>query len=192
MCGICGIYNLKSGKVVDRESLLKMNHAIKHRGPDDAGIYIDGSLGIAHRRLSIIDLASGHQPMSNEDETIWIIFNGEIYNHESLRFSLEKQGHTYKTRCDTESIIHIYEEKGLKCLEEMEGMFAFALWDERKKRLFLARDRIGIKPLYYTFQEGEFIFASEIKAILKHPVVSADLDEAALYHYLTFRDRRRS
>jgi asparagine synthase (glutamine-hydrolysing) len=186
MCGISGIYNFRGKEPVDAELLLKMNYSLKHRGPDDEGIYIDKNLGFGHRRLSIVDLSGGHQPMCNEDGSIWITFNGEIYNHNSLSRTLKELGHKYETRCDTETILHLYEEKGLDCLEEMEGMFAFAIWDKRIRRLFLARDRLGIKPLYYTFQGGVFIFASEIKAILQHPKVNIDLDETALYHYLTF------
>jgi len=142
---------------------------------------------LGHRRLSIIDLSSaGHQPMSNEDGTIWIVFNGEIYNHEKIRKRLIKAGHKYKSRTDTETIIHLYEEVGPDCVNEIEGMFSFCIWDQNKKRMFLARDRMGKKPLYYTIQNGLFIFASEIKAILEHPEIKRDLDPEAFYHYLTF------
>jgi len=159
-----------------------------HRGPDDAGIYVspDRKVGLGHRRLSIIDLSpQAHQPMTNEDGTIWIVYNGEIYNHLDLRKSLESKGHVYKSHSDTETIIHLYEEKGPDCVDAIEGMFAFAIWDSNKRRLFLARDRIGKKPLYYTLHNGQLIFASEIKAALKHPEIKRELDTTALYHYLT-------
>ena len=149
MCGICGKF------VFDRESrvsstLLKaMADSIRHRGPDDEGFYISGQIGLGFRRLSIIDLAGGHQPLSNEDDTVWIVFNGEIYNYQELREFLIGKGHRFKTQSDTEVIVHLYEEFGELCVEKMRGMFAFAIWDNRRKSLFLARDRVGIKPLYY-------------------------------------------
>jgi asparagine synthase (glutamine-hydrolysing) len=160
-----------------------------HRGPDDAGVYItpDRRLGFGHRRLSIVDLSpAGHNPMANEDETVWITYNGEIYNHEKLRDRLIELGHSYRSRTDTEDIIHLYEERGLDFVHDLEGDFAIALWDENRSRLVLARDRIGVKPLYYTVQNGRLIFASEIKAILEHPAISREIDEESLYHYLTF------
>jgi len=165
-----------------------MHQVIKHRGPDDFGIYLDEPqmMGLAHRRLSIVDLsAQAAQPMSNEDGTIWIVFNGEIYNHQALRKNLEPN-HRYRSQSDTETIIHLYEEKGRDVVNYLEGMFAFALWDSKKQELLLARDRLGKKPLYYTQLDGMFIFASEIKAILAHPRVKPELDNQALYHYLTF------
>lgn len=159
-----------------------------HRGPDDAGCFLsdDRKVGLGHRRLSIIDLAGGHQPMSNEDGTVWIVFNGEIYNHAALRRDLEARGHRYRTRCDTETILHLYEEEGPDCVHRLEGMFAFVIWDSRRQTLFGARDRIGIKPFYYHQDGGRFLFASEIKSILKHPGVSREIDREGLYHYLTF------
>lgn len=190
MCGICGIFNYGgTQQAVTEEKLVRMRDTMIHRGPDDAGVYIspDKMLGFGHRRLSIIDLsACGRQPMSNEDETIWIVFNGEIYNHEKLRTVLEAKGHRYRSRSDTETIIHLYEEKGSDCLKDIEGMFAFAIWDNNKHRLFMARDRIGKKPLYYTCRNGVFLFGSEIKSILAYPGVDRDIDVEAMYHYLTF------
>jgi asparagine synthase (glutamine-hydrolysing) len=190
MCGIVGALTFKNRNFEITEQLIAgMRDTMIHRGPDDAGIYIsqDKKVGIGHRRLSIIDLSpSGRQPMCNEDGSIWITYNGEIYNHLELRKELEKKGHFYRSNSDTETIIHLYEEEGVNCLHKLRGMFAFALWDENKKQLFLARDRIGIKPLYYTLQNGYFIFASEIKAILEYPVVTKDIDITAMYHYLTF------
>jgi len=190
LCGICGIFKYAAAyPEVSEEILVKMRDTMVHRGPDDAGVYIspDRTLGLGHRRLSIIDLSScGKQPMSNENGTVWIVFNGEIYNHEKLRPWLEARGHVYRSRTDTETILHLYEEKGLDCVHDIEGMFAFAIWDSRKRQLFLARDRIGKKPLYYSCQNGAFIFASEIKAILEYPGLVRDIDTTALYHYLTF------
>ncbi len=189
MCGICGIFNHAGGEgEASRLHLLSMRDSMVHRGPDDAGLYIseDRVIGLGHRRLSIVDLAGGRQPMGNEDGSIWIVFNGEIYNHAELRRDLEKAGHKYRTKSDTETIIHLYEEKGTDCLQGLRGMFAFAIWDSRQRRLFLARDRIGVKPLYYAWHDGKFLFASEIKAILEYPGISRDVDPVALYHYLTF------
>lgn len=166
MCGIAGVLNL-DGQSVSPEVLSKMTAILKHRGPDDEGQYIDGGLGFGHRRLSIIDLsAAGHQPMSNEDGSVWIVFNGELYNYLELRPDLEKRGHRFRSRSDTEVIIHAYEEHGEDCLELFNGMFAFALWDSSRQRLFAARDRLGIKPFYYYWNGYRFVFASEIKAIL--------------------------
>lgn len=190
MCGICGVFNYADTNFeITEELIVRMRDSMIHRGPDDAGIYIspDKKVGLGHRRLSIIDLSPmGHQPMCNEDGTIWLTYNGEIYNHEELRRGLEARGHRYKSRSDSETLLHLYEEKGVDCLHELEGMFAFAIWDTQKRQLFLARDRIGKKPLYYSIQNGQLLFASEIKAILKHPQVKRDVDITALYHYLTF------
>jgi asparagine synthase (glutamine-hydrolysing) len=190
MCGICGIYEYGVSQGGVAESLVaRMRDTMSHRGPDDAGVYVteDRRIGLGNRRLAIVDLSpAGHNPMPNEDGRVWITFNGEIYNHESLRPALEAKGHRYRSRTDTETIIHLYEERGLDFVQEIEGDFAIALWDEDKKRLVLARDRIGVKPLYYTVSDGRLIFASEIKAILEHPSVSRDVDGEALYHYLTF------
>src|SRR5262245_52047642 len=166
-----------------------MRETLIHRGPDDAGIYLspDRRVGLAHRRLSIIDLSpAGRQPMSNEDGTVWITFNGEIYNHLPLRKELEAKGHLYQSRTDTETILHLYEEEGAECVRRIEGDFAFAIWDSRRRELLLARDRLGVKPLYFAVLPGAFLFGSEIKAILAHPRMTRRVDRAALYHYLTF------
>jgi asparagine synthase (glutamine-hydrolysing) len=169
MCGICGIFDLKRKHDVQKERLVSMRDAMIHRGPDDAGIFVSQKHGIylGHRRLKIIDLsANGRQPMSNEDHTIQIVFNGEIYNFQGLRGPLEKKGHRFKSNSDTEVLIHLYEEKGTGMLDDLEGMFAFAIWDEKNNILFLARDHLGIKPLYYSFYNGTLLFASEIKSLL--------------------------
>ena len=178
---------MEGGGELTDTSLKRMADTMTHRGPDDSGTYInhDHHLGFGFRRLSIIDLEGGHQPMSNEDGTIWIVFNGEIYNHYDLRKELEALGHIYSSRADTESIIHAYEEWGEDCVDRLRGMFAFAIWDVNKRKLFLARDRMGIKPLYYTEQNGCLIFASEIKAILAWPGIKKEVDNEALYNYLT-------
>jgi asparagine synthase (glutamine-hydrolysing) len=190
LCGICGVFNYASTSFdVTEELIAQMRETMVHRGPDDAGVYLapDRKVGLGHRRLSIIDLSpSGRQPMCNEDGTVWITYNGEIYNHQKIRKELEAKGHRYKSCSDTETIIHLYEEKGADCVYDIDGMFAFAIWDSRKRQMFLARDRIGKKPLYYAVQDGQLIFASEIKAILEHPYVKRDINTAALYHYLTF------
>ncbi|HJZ68625.1 MAG TPA: asparagine synthase (glutamine-hydrolyzing) [Blastocatellia bacterium] len=190
MCGICGIYEYGLSEPAVTDALVVgMRDTMTHRGPDDAGVYVsrDRRVGLGNRRLSIVDLSpAGRNPMANEDGRVWITFNGEIYNHASLRPELEAKGHCYRSRTDTETIIHLYEERGLDFVEELEGDFAIGLWDEDARRLVLARDRIGVKPLYYTLTGGRLIFASEIKAILEHPAVSRDVDEQALYHYLTF------
>jgi asparagine synthase (glutamine-hydrolysing) len=190
MCGIVGIYEYAVNAPGVTESLIMaMRDQMTHRGPDDAGVYLtpDRRVGLGHRRLSIVDLSpAGHNPMPNEDETVWITYNGEIYNHEKLREKLIKSGHRYRSRTDTEDIIHLYEERGLDFVHDLEGDFAIALWDENRSRLVLARDRIGVNPLYYTVQNGRLIFASEIKAILEHPAISREIDEQSLYHYLTF------
>jgi asparagine synthase (glutamine-hydrolysing) len=187
MCGIAGIAQLGTGEPVDRTLLERMTKRLAHRGPDDDGILLDGPVGLGHRRLAIVDLSpSGHQPMANEDDTIWIVFNGEIYNHQALRRELEARGHWYRGRSDTETILHLYEERGDACVADLEGEFAFALWDGARRRVLLARDRLGVKPLYYAERGGALIFASEIKAILEHPGISRSVDLEALYHYLTF------
>src|SRR5258706_2129652 len=190
MCGICGIYEYGLNRPgVDAELVARMRDTMSHRGPDDAGVYVsaDRRVGLGNRRLAIVDLSpAGRNPMPNEDGRVWITFNGEIYNHQSLRPGLEARGHRYRSRTDTETVIHLYEERGLDFVDELEGDFAIALWDEAERRIVLARDRVGVKPLYYTLTGGRLIFASEIKAILEHPSVSRDVDEEALYHYLSF------
>ena len=189
MCGICGMLGYSDSFRVDRELAQSMSDTIAHRGPDDSGTWSSrsGNVAFGHRRLSIVDLSSaGHQPMSNEDGTIWITYNGEVYNHAALRSELEQKGHVYRSNTDTETIVHLYEEEGPACVERLHGMFAFAIWDERRQELFLARDRLGIKPLYYATPPGGFVFGSEIKALLKHPAISPELDTEAFFHYLTF------
>jgi asparagine synthase (glutamine-hydrolysing) len=190
VCGIVGFYDVKNGEV-EHHLLKAMTNVLCHRGPDGEGFYHDGPVALGHRRLSIIDLKGGNQPMSNEDGTIWITYNGEVYNFQEIRMGLEKKGHRFKTRSDTEVIVHAYEEYGANCLSILRGMFAFGIWDSRKRRLFVARDRIGKKPLYYYFDGHRFIFASEIKAILQDRSVKREIDYDALidyfvYHYIPF------
>ncbi|MGR5069444.1 MULTISPECIES: XrtA/PEP-CTERM system amidotransferase [Vibrio] len=178
MCGISGIFNLETNAAIDESLLKHINRVQSHRGPDDEGYFIDSDVGLGHRRLSIIDLSSGQQPIFNEDQSVCVVFNGEIYNFESLVAELSCLGHRFSTHSDTEVIVHAWEEWGVKCLERFRGMFAFALWDRNKKRLFLARDRLGKKPLYYTkTTSGQFIFGSELKVLLAHPDVDTRLRE---------------
>ena len=186
MCGICGKLNFDPDARVDPTLIGAMLQAIRHRGPDDEGVYLEGQAGLGHRRLSIIDLTSGHQPLSNENGTIWIVFNGEIYNYRELRSFLVGKGHVFKTQTDTEVIIHLYEEFGPECLAKLRGMFAFAIWNERDKTLFLARDRIGIKPLYYCLTNDSLVFASEIKAILADTTVDRGVAPGIVDRFLTF------
>src|SRR5436305_9543224 len=185
MCGISGFVKLKpvSGSAAD---LRHMMDAIRHRGPDGHGIHEDGTAFLGHGRLSIIDVAGGHQPMSNEDGSQWITFNGEIFNHASIRPELEGAGHQYVSRCDTETIIHACEQYGAACVEKFRGMFAFAIWDSSRQTLFCARDRLGIKPFYYFHNDRIFAFASEIKALLRHPEIQSSFAEELLPEYLTF------
>ena len=166
MCGIVGILSLDPRRPVDPERVQRMRDVLAYRGPDGAGLWADGPVALGHRRLAIVDLAGGHQPMANEAGSVCITYNGEIYNHLALRASLEQRGHRYRTWSDTETILHLYEEEGEKCVERLRGMFAFALWDRARSRLLLARDRLGIKPLYYAVSDSELLFSSEIKAIL--------------------------
>lgn len=184
MCGICGIYNYNKERYIDEKLIMQMEDAIAHRGPDGRGRYVNEFIGLGHVRLSIIDLAGGSQPISNENKTMWIIFNGEIYNYKAIRKDLRLKGHQFSTDSDTEVIIHAYEEYGTDCVHQLNGMFAFAIWDSRQDTLFLARDRIGIKPLYYAMVDGNFIFGSEIKAILKHPLMDAKVELKAIPEYL--------
>src|SRR5215210_2413410 len=171
MCGIVGIVR-NDGKPVDEQLLSRMNNAIRHRGPDDDGFYINGPVGLGMRRLAIIDLKSGAQPIHNQDRSSWIVFNGEIYNYLELREKLEKLGHQFYTDSDTEAIVHAYEAYGTDCPKHLRGMFAFAIWDERKGELYLARDRVGKKPLLYARAGDDFIFGSEFTALLLHPKLS--------------------
>jgi asparagine synthase (glutamine-hydrolysing) len=186
MCGICGIFHFSSDQRADEAALLQMNQQIVHRGPDDAGTLFRDGAGLAMRRLSIIDLKTGHQPLSNEDGSLWIVFNGEIYNHAELRQKMLARGHTYRTNSDTESIVHLYEEYGQDCVKHLRGMFAFAIWDQVQHKLFAARDRLGIKPFYYRLQDRTFIFGSEIKALLAFPGVEAEFNPSVLPEYLAF------
>ncbi len=186
MCGICGFFLTDRRRRVDLDALARMNRRIAHRGPDDDGFLLDENVGLAMRRLSIIDVKTGHQPIGNETSDIWIVFNGEIYNHQQLRVQLEGKGHHYRTRSDTETIVHLYEEYGLRCVEHLRGMFAFAIWDRRKRVLFCARDRMGIKPFYYRWDGSTFLFGSEIKAILAYPGASAGFNRSTLAEYLAF------
>jgi asparagine synthase (glutamine-hydrolysing) len=176
MCGICGILNSDSDRPVTRAVLTGMNEVMAHRGPDAQGYYLNGPLGLGHRRLSIIDLTTGQQPMANEDESLWLVFNGEIYNFPDLRRQLRQAGHIFRTRSDGEVILHAYEEYGARCVEQLNGMFAFALWDQSRRQLFLARDRVGIKPLYFAHLPECFLFGSELKSILAHPHMPRTLD----------------
>jgi len=187
MCGIAGILCYDPSRSPDRDLIEAMNRAMLHRGPDDGGIYLDGPVALGNRRLSIIDLAAGHQPVDNEDGTIWITYNGETYNYGDLREELLAKGHRFKTSGDTEVIVHLYEEMGERCVERLRGMFAFALWDKRRARLLLARDRLGIKPLYY-YRGGEFFaFASEIRALLVLPTIQPRLNRGAPHDYVSFQ-----
>jgi asparagine synthase (glutamine-hydrolysing) len=186
MCGICGKLMFELQATVTPASVKAMADAIQHRGPDDEGYHVSGPIGLGFRRLAIIDLQTGHQPLSNEDGSIWIVFNGEIYNYQELRALLLEKGHVFKTKTDTEVIVHLYEEFGTKCLEKLRGMFAFAIWDGRARSLLLARDRVGIKPLYYSFTASSLIFASEIKAILADPSVKRNIAPELIDRFLTF------
>ncbi|HWW13947.1 MAG TPA: asparagine synthase (glutamine-hydrolyzing) [Candidatus Dormibacteraeota bacterium] len=186
MCGICGVFHSDRNQRVNRDTLAAMNRQIVHRGPDDDGFLVEENVGLAMRRLSIIDIQTGHQPVSNEDGNIWVVFNGEIYNHQDLRKDLESRGHRYRTRSDTESIVHLYEEYGRDCVKHLRGMFAFAIWDRTKRSLFVARDRLGIKPLYYRYDGKTLLFGSEIKTILAHPGVKREFNSGTLAEYLAF------
>src|SRR5262245_25103241 len=183
MCGIAGIMSL-SDRVVRLEEVRAMCDAMVHRGPDDQGFHIDSGIGLGMRRLSIIDLHTGHQPVQNEDGTVRVVFNGEIYNFESLRKSLEAQGHQFRTDTDTEVMVHLYEQYDEACVERLRGMFVFALWDQRRRKLMIARDRLGKKPLYYTIAKERLIFGSELKSVLQIPDVERRFDWAAITHYL--------
>src|SRR5205814_2089948 len=186
MCGICGILYPNDARRVERDILAAMNAQIVHRGPDDDGFFVEGNVGMAMRRLSIIDVQTGQQPLSNEDESLWIVYNGEIYNHRELRSRLEALGHHYRTKSDTETIVHLYEEHGRECVQHLRGMFAFAVWDRPLRRLFVARDRLGIKPFYYFYDGSKFLFASEIKAILAYPSIKPEFNSGTIAEYLAF------
>jgi asparagine synthase (glutamine-hydrolysing) len=185
MCGICGLVELAGG-VPDRDLLERMNQTLFHRGPDSGGVHVEGRAGIAARRLSIIDLAHGDQPIANEDETVWVVQNGEIYNYRELRGELARAGHRFRTDSDTEVLVHAYEEHGPLFAERLRGMFAIAIWDTRERRLVLARDRFGIKPLYHRVADGTLSFASELKALLEQPTFSREIDLDALEAFLDY------
>ena len=186
MCGICGIYYTDQNRSVDPNLLRDMTQTLYHRGPDDEGYYCNNNIGLGHRRLSIIDLDSGRQPIYNETGSIAIVFNGEIYNYKELKAELIRKNHIFKTNTDTETIVHLYEELGEDCVNKLRGMFAFAIWDQKKQQIFLARDRLGIKPLYYYYKNGKFLFGSEIKAILQDQTIQRDIDFKAMDEYFTY------
>ena len=187
MCGIAGVVDTRAGHRVERETIHRMCDRIVHRGPDDEGIFVKGGTGLGMRRLSIIDLSGGHQPVFNEDHSAWIVFNGEIYNFPELRIELEARGHQFRSHCDTEVIIHLYEEMGPECVQKLRGMFAFAIYDEKRQKLLLARDRVGKKPLHYALAGGRLLFGSEIKSILEAaPGLGKNVDSEALLQYLHF------
>jgi len=186
MCGIAGILEFGPDVRANAAALREMCSVISHRGPDDDGFYTDGAAAIGMRRLSIVDVAGGHQPLSNEDGTLWIVFNGEIYNHLALREQLIARGHRYRTHSDTETVIHLFEEYGADCVQHLRGMFAFAIWNRNSRTLFIARDRLGIKPLYYKLTPERLLFGSEIKALLAHGGIRPEFNRAALPEYLAF------
>lgn len=185
MCGICGIYDTAGDAERYRDAVVRMANAIKHRGPDGSGLYVDNLVAMGHRRLSIIDLEGGNQPIFNEDQTVAIVFNGEIYNYKELREDLS-QRHQFRTASDTEVIVHLYDEYGVDCLEHLNGMFSFAIWDKARQRLFIARDRLGEKPLYYSFKDGKLRFSSELKSLLVDANQTPELNPAALEAYLSY------
>lgn len=187
MCGICGKIYFDLQMNVDAHLIHSMCEVIKYRGPDESGYYVERNVGLGHRRLSIIDLSTGQQPMCNARKDIWVVYNGEVYNFLELREDLQKRGYTFLSMSDTEVIIHLYDEYGASCVNYLRGMFAFALWDNRNQRLFLARDRVGQKPLFYTVQDDAFLFASEIKSLLQDNTVKRELNLEAMYHYLTYQ-----
>ncbi len=186
MCGISGKVYADQERIVSRDLLKSMCDAMQHRGPDDEGFYVNGNVGLCMRRLQVIDLPGGHQPMSNEDGSLWIVFNGEIYNYKKLRNRLEGLGHSFRTSSDTETILHLYEERGVNCVDELHGMFAFAIWDQRTRVLFLARDRLGKKPLYYSMFGGGLVFSSELQSLLRDPDLDLEIDPKAVDEYLTY------
>jgi asparagine synthase (glutamine-hydrolysing) len=185
MCGIAGIINYYEKRNVSKRLLQNMVAVLEHRGPDDVGYYLKGPAGLGIRRLSIIDVETGNQPISNEDHTVWVVYNGEIYNYQELREDLEKRGHTFRTKADTEVLVHLYEEMGRDLVKKLNGMFAFALWDSKRRILLLARDRVGIKPLYYYIGRDRLVFGSELKALLQDQAVPRTLNFQAVHAYLT-------
>ena len=187
MCGLVGIFHLREQIEIDRNLLARMNEVQFHRGPDEGGLHTEPGIGLGHRRLSIIDLASGQQPLFNEDKTVVVVYNGEIYNFGELTEELLKAGHRFRSRCDTEVIVHAWEEWGEECVTRFRGMFAFSIWDRKKQTLFLARDRLGIKPLYYGFlPDGHLVFSSELKSILVCPGLPREIDTYAVEDYFAY------
>ncbi|KEO82654.1 asparagine synthase (glutamine-hydrolyzing) [Tumebacillus flagellatus] len=186
MCGIVGLFN-KTGRPVEQNVLEAMSDQIVHRGPDDMGVHLQDNIGLGFRRLSIIDLEGGHQPLCNEDGTVWISFNGEIYNYQEIRRGLVERGHQFKTEADTEVIVHLYEEKGVDCVKDLRGMFCFAIYDAKNRQVMVARDHFGIKPCYYTETEDSILWGSEIKSLLEHPSVRRDVNPESFWNYLTFQ-----
>ncbi|HKZ70331.1 MAG TPA: asparagine synthetase B, partial [Anaerolineales bacterium] len=186
MCGIAGVLHLTNDAPVETATVQQMLGMLRHRGPDGWGIYVGRGMGLGNTRLSIIDLSSGDQPIGNEDGTLWIVFNGEIFNYVELRPKLEARGHRFTTHSDTEVILHLYEDYGPDCLRELNGQFAIAIWDARKRQLFLARDRLGVRPLFYTLNAGRLVFGSEVKCLLTVPRVRAKIDPEALDEVFTY------
>ena len=186
MCGITGKIYLDKSRHIREAELRRMADSIEHRGPDDQGFYTSGPVGLGFRRLSIIDLSHGHQPLSNEDGSVWIVFNGEIYNYKELQFDLIAKGHKFRTQSDTETIVHLYEQYGTDCVKKLRGMFGFAIWDEKNKQLFCARDRFGIKPFYFYQDNNQFVFGSEIKTILRADEVNNELSAEGLFSYFAY------
>src|SRR5438067_4445030 len=187
MCGIAGQFNFQRGEPVKRETIVRMARSIAHRGPDDEGYYVAGPLGLGFRRLSIIDLAGGHQPMSDQEESVWVVFNGEIYNFLELRRELEAFGHVFQTKCDTEAIVHGYKQWGDEVLNRLNGMFGLAIWDARQKRLILARDPFGIKLIYYKVDADRMYFGSEIRSVAAATNERVDVDPVSLNLFLRYR-----
>src|SRR5690242_933909 len=185
MCGICGVVDFDQSDGVSAELVQRMNNTLKHRGPDDAGVHLAPYVGLGHRRLSIIDVAGGHQPISNEDGTVWVLLNGEIYNYSELRQRLLQRGHRFSTKSDTEAIVHLYEDKGEECFADLRGMFSIALWDARQRKLVLARDRVGKKPLFYFSNGKQILFGSELKALLAAGSVPRLVDYQAVSDYFS-------
>src|SRR5678816_4455983 len=184
MCGITGMFDTKGRREIDRDVLVRMNESQHHRGPDEVGLHVEPGVGLGHRRLSIIDLSTGQQPLYNEDRSVVVVFNGEIYNFQDLVPELQALGHTFRTRSDTEVIVHAWEAWGENCVKRFRGMFAFALWDRNQETLFLARDRLGVKPLYYALlDDGMLLFGSELKSLLAHGGLRRDIDPLAVEEY---------
>jgi asparagine synthase (glutamine-hydrolysing) len=187
MCGITGIFDLREQRPIDREILQRINDIQSHRGPDEAGLHLEPGLGLGHRRLSIIDIAAGQQPLANEDDSVWVVFNGEIYNFVDLIPELTTLGHTFRTRSDTETIVHAWEQWGVDCVHHFRGMFAFALWDRKQQVFFMARDRLGVKPLHYAItDDGFLVFGSELKTLTAWPGFRRDIDDEAVEDYFGY------